>query len=146
VSVTIAEKDGKPRTTEKRLGLPPGLANGIVATLLKNLPPDAHDAMLDYLVAGPTPFLVRFAVTREGEDSMAVGRMKYRLTRYVVRVKIPGVRGVAAKVLGKQPADTRVWILEGDAPTFVRSEGPAYPGGPPWVIQLVGPGTPGSAR
>ncbi|HET7451567.1 MAG TPA: hypothetical protein VFL12_02405 [Thermoanaerobaculia bacterium] len=146
VSVTVPDKTGKPRTIEKRIDFPSGLANGLVATLLKNVAPDGREMTLDYLATSPSPLLVQLDVFREGEDSMTVGRQKYRLARFVVRVRIPGIRGVAAKLLGKQPGDTRVWILEGEAPTFVRSEGPAYPGGPPWVIQLVGPGAPGSSR
>lgn len=34
---------------------------------------------------------------------------------------------------------TRVWILEGEAPAFVKSEGPLYLGGPIWRIELTNP-------
>ena len=32
-----------------------------------------------------------------------------------------------------------VWILEGEAPAFVKSEGPLYFGGPVWRIELTSP-------
>jgi hypothetical protein len=41
--------------------------------------------------------------------------------------------------VGKQPPDTHVWILGGDAPTFVKFEGPLYSGGPVWRIELSSP-------
>ena len=42
--------------------------------------------------------------------------------------------------MGKQPPDTHVWVLGGEAPAFVKSEGPLYAGGPIWRIQLASAG------
>jgi len=42
--------------------------------------------------------------------------------------------------MGKQPADTHVWVLGGEAPAFVKAEGPLYVGGPIWRIQLASAG------
>lgn len=44
-----------------------------------------------------------------------------------------------APFLGKQPPDTQVWIFGGESPTFVKSEGPFYYGGPSWRIELIAP-------
>ena len=60
-------------------------------------------------------------------------------THYVVKVEIGGVSGLLAPLLGKQPPDTQVWILPGEAPAFVKSEGPLYLGGPLWRIELTSP-------
>ena len=146
VTVRTTEKDGKPRTIDVRMALPPDLSNGLVPVLLKNLAPGAGETTLNYLATTPKPLLVQLQVVPEGEDSMAVGNVTHRLTRYRVHLRIPGIRGILAKAVGKQPPDTRIWILGGDAPTFVRSEGPAYLGGPVWTIQLVGPGVPKGRR
>ena len=62
--------------------------------------------------------------------------------RYVVNVHIGGVTGAMAHVLGKDPPDTMVWILGGEAPAFIRSEGPMFPDGPIWRIDLVSPAFP----
>jgi hypothetical protein len=43
-----------------------------------------------------------------------------------VKVKIGGIAGLVAPLLGKQPPDTHVWVLTGDAPAFVKLEGPLY--------------------
>ena len=44
-----------------------------------------------------------------------------------------------APLLGKQPPDTHVWVLTGNAPAFVKFEGPIYDGGPIWRIELATP-------
>ena len=50
-----------------------------------------------------------------------------------------GVAGVVAPLVGKQPPDSHVWVLEGEAPAFVKSEGPLAMGGDSWRIELVSP-------
>jgi hypothetical protein len=32
-----------------------------------------------------------------------------------------------------------VWVLEGEAPTLLKSEGPLYEGGPVWRIEQISP-------
>jgi hypothetical protein len=49
------------------------------------------------------------------------------------------VAGVVAPLVGKQPPDNHVWILTGEAPAFLKSEAPFYPGGPSWRIELASP-------
>ena len=58
----------------------------------------------------------------------------------MVRVEIGGVAGWLAHLLGKQPPDMHAWVLEGEAPAFVKLEGPLYTGGPIWRIQLASAG------
>ena len=60
-------------------------------------------------------------------------------THYTLKVDIGGLSGVLAPLLGKQPPDSHVWILGGEAPAFVKSEQPLYMGGPLWRIELVSP-------
>jgi hypothetical protein len=50
-----------------------------------------------------------------------------------------------AQLLGKKPPDTHIWILQGEAPTFGKSEGPLYLGGPIWRIELTSPVWPPNA-
>jgi len=80
---------------------------------------------------------VKLVISREGEGSFSVGGSSYKTTRYVV--KTGGVAGLLAPLVGKQPQDTHVWILDGDAPAFVKLEGPLYLGGPIWRIELTSP-------
>ncbi len=139
VVVTTAGKDGKPTSKETRMALPPDLANGMAVIFLKNLPRSAGSAEMTILAETPKLSLVHVTATRDGEDTVSVGALRKKLTRYVVRVDLGAFKKTLAKLLGKLPPDTRVWVLEGDAPTFVRSEGPSFLGGPSWRIELTSP-------
>jgi hypothetical protein len=46
---------------------------------------------------------------------------------------------MVAPLIGKQPPNIQIWIIGGEAPAFVREEGPLYQGGPIWTIQLTSP-------
>jgi hypothetical protein len=139
--VTVGYRDGKgkDKTETTRLKLPPDLANGMVPILLKNLAPGAQSATASMIVATPKPLLIKLAITAEGKDSFSTGGASHEATRYVVKVDIGGVRGVLAHLLGKQPPDTRVWMLGGTGPCFLKAEGPSSEGGPIWRTELVSP-------
>jgi len=139
VTVRYTDNDGKEKTVTDRLKLPPDVSNGMILTLLKNIRPDVPLTTLSMAAAAPKPRLVKLLISAEGEDSFSAGGSARKATRYVIKVDIGGVAGVVAPIVGKQPQDTHVWILGGDAPSFVKSEGPLYPGGPIWRIELTSP-------
>ena len=119
--------------------MPADLANGLVPTLIKNLRPDAPPAEVSIVVATPKPRLVKLIITAQGAEPFSVAGSAREATNYLVRVKIGGVAGVVAPILGKQPPDTHIWILGGEAPAFVKSEVVSYMGGPMWRIELASP-------
>jgi hypothetical protein len=82
---------------------------------------------------------VKLAITSQGEEPFSIGGSSRKATHYVVKVEIGGAAGLVAPLLGKQPPDTHVWILGGEAPAFVKSEGPLFFGGPVWRIELTSP-------
>jgi hypothetical protein len=82
---------------------------------------------------------VKLAISSQGEEPFSFAGSRRKATHYVVKVEIGGVTGFLAPLLGKQPPDTHVWILGGEAPAFVKFEGPLYQGGPIWRIELVSP-------
>jgi len=49
-------------------------------------------------------------------------------------------------LVGKQPPDSHVWILGGEAPAFVKAEQPPYNEGPVWRIELTSPVWPKQAK
>jgi hypothetical protein len=128
IMVRYTDDDGKEKTLTDRLKLPPNVANGMILTLLKNIRPDVPQTAVSMVAATPKPRLVKLLISPEGEESFSVGGSSYKATRYVV--KIAGVAGLLAPLVGKQPQDTHVWILGGDAPAFVKLEGSLYLGGP----------------
>ena len=138
VSVRYAEK-GTEKVDSETLDLPSNLANGMLFTLLKNLRPGAARTELSLVAANPKPRLVKLHVAPGGEEGFTAGGRRYSATKYVVKIEIPGVAGAVAPLVGKQPPDTSVWILGGDAPAFVKSEGPLASDAPPWRVELASP-------
>jgi hypothetical protein len=141
VTVRYTDDDGKKKVATQRLELPPDVANGLLFTLLKNIPPGVPRTTVSMVATTPKPRLVELAIFPQGQEPFSIGSYRHKASHYVVKVQIGGVTGLLARLMGKQPPDMHVWILEGKAPTFVKSEGPLYHGGPIWRIQLATAGT-----
>lgn len=142
VKVRYTDDDGKEKFANERLALPADVANGLLPTLLKNVPRGAPSITVSLVAATPKPQLVKLEVSPEGEDTFSIGGLKLRATRYVVKVKIGGVAGLVAPLLDKQPPDSHVWVLGGEAPSFVKAEAPLFLGGPVLRIELASPSWP----
>jgi hypothetical protein len=139
VTVRTTDDDGKEKTISQRMNLPLDLANGLTLTLLKNIRPGSTPTKLSMLAATPKPRLIKLAITAQGEEPFSTVGAARRAMHYVVKIEIGGAAGLIAPLLGKEPPDVHVWILLGDAPAFVKSEGPLYYGGPIWRIELASP-------
>lgn len=137
--------DGKEKVETSNDALPPDLSNGLMLTLLKNIRPTAG-AQLSLMAATPKPMLVKIEVTSSGEEPFTVAGSSRKAFHYVVHPDLGGLKGLLASIIGKTPPDTHVWILGGEAPAFVKSEGPLYVGGPAWRIELAAPTWPAAAR
>jgi hypothetical protein len=144
VTVRYAD-DGKQKVETERIKVPPDLANGLILTLLKNVQTGAPPKTVSLVAATPKPRLVKLAITAAGDEPFSTGGAARKATHYVLKVEIGGISGVLAPLLGKQPPDSHVWILGGEAPAFVKSEQPLYLGGPLWRIELVSPVWPPTA-
>ena len=142
VNVRYTDDDGKEKFEKERLALPADVANGLLPTLLKNVPRGVPSMTVSLVAATPKPRLVKLEVSPEGEDAFSIGGLKLKATRYVVKVKIGGVAGMIAPLLDKQPSDSHVWVLGGEAPSFVKAEAPLYLGGPVLRIELTSPSWP----
>lgn len=139
VTVRSTDHNGQEKVETERMDLPQDVANGLIFTLLKNLPADAGETKVAMVATTPKARLVKLAITRQGSKAFSIGGSTRKATHYVVKVEIGGAAGVIAPLVGKQPPDTHVWILGGEAPVFVRSEGPLFYGGPIWRIELISP-------
>src|SRR5438105_3974832 len=139
VTVRYKDSDGKDKVLNERRDLPPDVANGMLLTLVKHIQPNVPQTTVSMVATTPKPRVVKLEILPEGEKAIASGNTKHETVRYVVKVKIGGVAGLVAPLLGKQPPDTHVWVLTGNAPAFVKFEGPIYEGGPIWRIELATP-------
>ena len=139
VTIRYTEKGGKEQVVTEHVALPPDVANGLVFTLLKNIRSTEPLTTVSMVAATPKPRLVNLAITPAGEDRFTIVDSPRKATRYEVKVEIGGLTGWIAQLMGKIPPPTHVWILTGEAPAFVKSEGPLFMGGPIWRIELASP-------
>ena len=145
--VTVRYEDkGRGEFVDRQMRLPSDLANGLTSTLLKDLSPETSSTTLPMLVAAPKPRLVKLAVSRAGSETISNGRASFRAARFNIHVDVGGLAGAVAPIVGKQPKDASVWIVEGEAPGFAKSESQFYEGGPLWTIELSAPEYPGAAE
>jgi hypothetical protein len=139
VVVRFTDNDGQEQVTTDHFDFPADLANGLVPTLLKNIRPDVGQFTVPYLTTARKPLLIKLEVSAAGKDRFSIGGSYRRATRYVLKIEIGGILGLLAPATGQQPPDILVWILGGEAPSFLKLQGPAYEGGPIWKAELVSP-------
>src|SRR3954447_6718033 len=139
VTARVTDEKGKEKVEEQKMKLPPDLANGLVLTLLKNVSPGTQPPELPMLVATPKPRIVKLSISSAGKDPFSLASSNREAIHYVLKVDIGGVAGLVAPLLGKQPPDNHVWVMGGEAPTFVKSDLLSYMGGPLWRIELLAP-------
>jgi hypothetical protein len=139
VRVQYTDKDHPQQIKSEHMDLPLNLANGLTATLFKNIPAQGGETKLSMIVATPKPRLVTLAITSLGEDLFSIAGSKRKATHFVAKVELGGVAGVVAPLVGKKPADINVWVSSGDGPAFLRSENQLFADGPVWRIELTSP-------
>jgi hypothetical protein len=139
VTIHSIDGNGKDRVTNDHFDFPADLANGLVPTLLKNLQRNTPETKVSFLTVDPKPLLVKLAISAGGEERFSLGDSHRTAIRYVLKVELGGVLGLLAPVVGKQPPDYQIWILGGEAPTFLKWQGPAYESGPIWITELTSP-------
>ena len=146
--VRARREGGEAETASGKLELPPDLYNGMMIMLLRNL--DQSAAVTVHVLAfTPKPILVQLEMVPVGEESVLAGDRRLQATHYVMTPKLGLLRGAAAALLGKTPADYHCWVVTSGAPAFVAIDGPLYTGGPIWRIETVsprGPARPATAR
>jgi hypothetical protein len=135
--VTSHAEDGTIR--EDRLDLPSDVSNGLPPNLLLNFLPSTPETKLSFVAPTAKPRLISVSVKPAGEVPFSVGGTPRKAVDYALHVELGGLAGVIAPIIGKQPADYHIWILEGTAPAFIREEGQLYEGGPIWRIEQTSP-------
>ena len=136
---TKERSKGNGKVDEGTIQLPEDTyALGILALLLKNLPPG--ESMTAHAVAfTPKPRVLKLEVSPDGEETVKTQGLPRRTFRYVAKAELGGALGAAASITGKQPPALHYWMAGDPVPTFVRFDGPLYPEGPIWRVELVAP-------
>jgi hypothetical protein len=124
-----ADEDSPEETLSGDVALPADVYNGLLSTLMKNLP--AGDSRVVQVVAfTPKPRLVKMLLTPAAEDPVRVNDAAVPATRFLIRPQL----GLFATLLVTDVPDVKCWIAGGEAPAFLRFEGPLYFMGPIWRI------------
>ncbi len=125
-----ADLDSPEERLAGRIELPPDTYNGLLLTLLKNLPQGASTTV-QVIAFTPKPRLIKVLLTPVGDDPVLVGDSPMQATRFALRPQL----GLFASQLVTDVPDLKCWILAGDAPAFLKFEGPFYFLGPVWRIE-----------
>jgi hypothetical protein len=133
--------DGADKVSTKQMALTPDLANGMFLVLLTNITPTAAATDLPLLVAHDGFRVVHLIVTPTGMVPFSVGGSQRKAREFEIKTDLGGMTGLIAPLIGKQPENAHVLLLEGEAPAFVREEGQLYADGPIWRIDQIGPVT-----
>jgi hypothetical protein len=135
--ITIRTAEGK--SDVEHLELPPDLANGLPPNLLLNVPPKVPETKISFLAPSTKPRLVHISIKPAGELHFTVGGIPRKATDFVLHVELGGIPGVVAPLIGKQPKDFHIYIMQGRMPAFIREEGQFYEGGPVWRVEQISP-------
>jgi hypothetical protein len=124
-----SDEDSPEETLKGSFDMPGDVYNGLLSTLMKNMPA-ATPATVQIIAFTPKPRLVKMLLKPTVEDPMSVNDAAVIATRFLVRPQL----GMFASLLVADIPDVKCWIAGGDAPAFLRFEGPLYFMGPIWRI------------
>jgi hypothetical protein len=124
-----ADEDGAEEFLKGKIDLPNDVYNGLLGTLMKNMPAGTATTV-QILAFTPKPRLVKMLLVPAGDDTVMMGEAAVPATRFLVKPQL----GLFASLLVTDLPDVKVWILGGEAPAFLRFEGPLFFMGPIWKI------------
>ena len=133
-----ADKNGATHVESEHIDLPDDLANGFIGTLLLNVPPTTTPFRVGMVAPVFGGRLIRIRVSPEGERPFQKTGQTFKATVFRIHPELGGVLGVIATLLGLQPKDVMVWILEGEQPAVVRVVGQLGGYGPVISSELEG--------
>jgi hypothetical protein len=135
----VTTRDPKsPETKEHEKDIPADVANGITGTILLNLKPHMQPLTLSMIAPTSKGRLITITITSEGEGDFTISGVARKAAIYRIHPKLGGVTGAIAPVIGKDPKDAMVWVIQGSAPALVREICQLSVGGPALSIELAG--------
>jgi hypothetical protein len=133
-----ADKNGNIHVESHHIDLPDDLANGFVGTLLLNVPQNTTPFRVGILAPVGGGRLVRILISPEGEQLFHTTGQTLKAAVFRIHPELGGIVGVIARLIGLQPKDVMVWVLEGEEPAVVRIVGQLGGYGPVVNSELEG--------
>jgi len=121
-----ADEESAEEHLSGTLALPDDAYNGMLSLIVKNLRPGASETV-SIVAFTPKPRVVTLQLLPLATERVPAGEV----VRYHIRPKL----GLFLSLLVTDVPDTRIWILPGEAPAFLKAEGPLYFMGPIWRVE-----------
>jgi hypothetical protein len=132
------DTNGEIHVGIEHIDLPDDIDNGFVGTLLLNVPPNTAPFRVGMLAPVFGGRLLRLLISPEGEQPFQKSGQTLKATVFRIHPELGGILGMLAKLLGLQPKDVMVWILEGERPAVMRIVGQLGGSGPVVSSELEG--------
>jgi len=123
------DEEATEEVLKGKIELPDDVYNGLLGTLMKNIPAGTA-ATVQIIAFTPKPRLVKMLLAPAGNDTVMMGEAAVPAMRFLVKPQL----GLFASLLVTDLPDVKVWILGGEAPAFLKFEGPLFFMGPVWRI------------
>jgi len=130
-----ADDDSPEEILQGKFDIPDDAYNGMLSLVVKNLAPRTAESprrtdTVSIVAFTPKPRVVKLQLLPVAEDRVVVSDSPMQAVRWHIRPQL----GLFASLLVADIPDVRLWILPGEAPAFLRAEGPLYFMGPIWRI------------
>ena len=112
-----------------KIELPGDVYNGLLGMLMKNMPAGSSTTV-QIIAFTPRPRLVKMLLTPSGSDTVMMGEAAVPAVRFLIKPQL----GLFASLLVTDLPDVKIWIHGGEAPAFLKFEGPLFFMGPIWRI------------
>ena len=132
------DKNGKIQVESEHIDLPDDLANGFVGTLLLNVSSNSAPFRAGILTPVFGGRLIRILISPQGEQPFQRAGQTLKATVFRIHPELSGILGMLATLLGLQPKDVTVWVLEGETPAVTRVVGQLGGSGPVLSSELEG--------
>jgi hypothetical protein len=132
------DQNGKQHVESEHMDLPEDLANGFVGTLLLNVPHNTAPFRVGILAPIGAGRSIRILISPDGEQPFQMAGQTLKATVFRIHPELGGIVGLIASLIGIQPKDVTVWILEGVEPSVVRVVGQLGGYGPVVSSELDG--------
>jgi hypothetical protein len=124
-----SDEDSPEEVVMGKFEMPSDAYNGLLSTLMKNLP-TGGSATVQIIAFTPKPRLVKMLLMPASADTVMMSETAVPSTRFLVKPQL----GLFASLLVAEIPDIKIWVSGGEAPAFLRFEGPLYFMGPIWRI------------
>lgn len=139
VTIRTVEKDGREKVETNHIDLPPDVSNGFTGAMLLNVPSTSGPFKLGLVAPTGKGRLIQLSIDVAGEEPFSpVLGVRRKATVFRIHPELGGIVGVVAPIIGKQPKDVFVWVLEGEVPGLVREIGQLEEGGPVVSVEPAG--------